>query len=747
MATKKFKVEADSNKPAKTPKAKNRWGLFSDFGMKILNETFDTKREAQKAFKEWGYTKDSEAWIEEVPADAVGKFDKKKVDSACGKGKEEVPFKPVQSATTKNIKASSDKIYYQITDEAMNVIDVAPTKSKAIALAKKLIKKSNEDSYDIYYVDETSNSESDDVYVTSVYKEDVNASTNKAVKSTMNKAVKSTMNRRKASKKTIKASASAKRRMSKKAIKASTSGNIPYDLVSMLVVLRDWVDISDDNYINSEHKALVDMSDAFYNMPLSIVSMDNLAEQMEPANQEIYNKYGKSYFYNVLKDASAIDSQISRSNVNDLIADYNDRATTFDRTFDAVQSVTTKTIKASASAKRRASKRVTCAFDEGDPWEYQESYDYYYDEEPPAHIAKELGRLAKLTDMYTDRWFEKFEELHPGERFSSVYPFPDVDEAVGYTLDEAEYSPDDIKASTEVNADLQLSRDKSDRKKYNWSDNKNDITDIDGYVQDIAEGVVERFPSLSYEITDEAITFTDENGAVVYIQPIDEIVPEQDDLDNDITELGDAIQHDNEEADWFSQEQAGDDDPDYATRAVTMSEEYVDVEDMDYITGEEDEEWPAEDLGFGYDSNGDPINESTVEELNRIAQEIVDKSEIAKYDRYADVHNFDFYMSSPYVNEKFDLTFTPEFTSEQMSANKFVNLSESVQDINAYYKIYINVRVKSGEVADISINDVECYVNNNRLSIVNIDEVAIKNWVGRLVAPVAKEIYVTTANL
>lgn len=52
-----------------------RWGLFSDYGMKILNETFDTKGEAQRAFREWGYTKDSEAWIERVPASATGRFD------------------------------------------------------------------------------------------------------------------------------------------------------------------------------------------------------------------------------------------------------------------------------------------------------------------------------------------------------------------------------------------------------------------------------------------------------------------------------------------------------------------------------------------------------------------------------------------------------------------------------------------------------------------------------------------------
>lgn len=54
-----------------------KWGMFSDYGMKLLNETFATKREAQKAFKECGYTKDSEVWIEKVPLDAVGRFDKK----------------------------------------------------------------------------------------------------------------------------------------------------------------------------------------------------------------------------------------------------------------------------------------------------------------------------------------------------------------------------------------------------------------------------------------------------------------------------------------------------------------------------------------------------------------------------------------------------------------------------------------------------------------------------------------------
>lgn len=52
-----------------------RWGLFSDYGMKLLNFTADTKKEAQKIFREMGYTKDSEAWIDKVPVDAKGRFD------------------------------------------------------------------------------------------------------------------------------------------------------------------------------------------------------------------------------------------------------------------------------------------------------------------------------------------------------------------------------------------------------------------------------------------------------------------------------------------------------------------------------------------------------------------------------------------------------------------------------------------------------------------------------------------------
>lgn len=52
-----------------------KWGLFTDYGMRILVSTFDTKRDAQREFRRNGYTKDSEAWIEKVPVDAKGQLD------------------------------------------------------------------------------------------------------------------------------------------------------------------------------------------------------------------------------------------------------------------------------------------------------------------------------------------------------------------------------------------------------------------------------------------------------------------------------------------------------------------------------------------------------------------------------------------------------------------------------------------------------------------------------------------------
>lgn len=111
-------------------------------------------------------------------------------------------------------------------------------------------------------------------------------------------------------------------RKSRKAIKESTNSKIPYDLVSMLVVIRDFRD-TDSAYVSDEHKKLVDIADAIYNNGSGIINY------MDDDYKALYNKYGKKYFDLVLKDAEALDSQVSPSNINDLLDDYSERANSF----------------------------------------------------------------------------------------------------------------------------------------------------------------------------------------------------------------------------------------------------------------------------------------------------------------------------------------------------------------------------------------------------------------------------------
>ena len=92
---------------------------------------------------------------------------------------------------------------------------------------------------------------------------------------------------------------------------------INYMLVSERAILRDYVDTLD--YMNDEHKMLVDIADFFYNNNLG-------AEYLLPEAKEVYDRYGKEYWGLVLNDMGAMDDQIgdSTSKVNDLILDYQD---------------------------------------------------------------------------------------------------------------------------------------------------------------------------------------------------------------------------------------------------------------------------------------------------------------------------------------------------------------------------------------------------------------------------------------
>ena len=116
----------------------------------------------------------------------------------------------------------------------------------------------------------------------------------------------------------------------KKYIKSSRDiRKIPYDLVSELVILRDYVDTS-EAYLNEEHKLLVDLADGLYNNGW----IDEIVSKMKSTYPEIFDKYGDDYFELILDDCSAIDSQIRPNNVQDLIDEYLAKAEEFSGSVD-----------------------------------------------------------------------------------------------------------------------------------------------------------------------------------------------------------------------------------------------------------------------------------------------------------------------------------------------------------------------------------------------------------------------------
>lgn len=95
--------------------------------------------------------------------------------------------------------------------------------------------------------------------------------------------------------------------------------NINYTLVSEGAILRDYIT---PEYINEEHERLVDIADTLYNANIPVEDWNDNPNYNYKA---LYNKYGKEYWDKVLKDMSAIDSQLTGDRQrDDLILDYND---------------------------------------------------------------------------------------------------------------------------------------------------------------------------------------------------------------------------------------------------------------------------------------------------------------------------------------------------------------------------------------------------------------------------------------
>lgn len=94
---------------------------------------------------------------------------------------------------------------------------------------------------------------------------------------------------------------------------------VPYQLVSMATILRDYLAPEDQSYRDDEHEKLSDIADSLY---ADVATPD----QFKGEYQVLYKKYGPEYFAKVLEDMEAIDGQLTTdAKVDELYADYMDR--------------------------------------------------------------------------------------------------------------------------------------------------------------------------------------------------------------------------------------------------------------------------------------------------------------------------------------------------------------------------------------------------------------------------------------
>jgi hypothetical protein len=161
------------------------------------------------------------------------------------------------------------------------------------------------------------------------------------------------------------------------------------------------------------------------------------------------------------------------------------------------------------------------------------------------------------------------------------------------------------------------------------------------------------------------------------------------------------------------------------------------------------DDFNEEDMGYGYTTNGEAISESMVDELCRIANEILEKSELAKVSSWCDIDrdSFDYWCDgSAYVSEKFTITFT--YTAELMTFNKFVK-EDAWWTPSAEHGLGFEINVKDGEIESVTYTDKYWVGNSTPLDNAAdiFDMEALEAYIGELAAPVAMDIYNGTTNI
>ena len=167
------------------------------------------------------------------------------------------------------------------------------------------------------------------------------------------------------------------------------------------------------------------------------------------------------------------------------------------------------------------------------------------------------------------------------------------------------------------------------------------------------------------------------------------------------------------------------------------------------------------DYGYGFDSNGDPIDESTVDEMYRIASEILEHSELSQLDPWTtiDEDSFEYFASSPYINVSYVIPF--DAFSDKIDINSFVDWDEvenlgvgTVDTKSGRYEIVVRFSiVVAGSQIEPAIEDIlvkdsghfNDYLSREYMQI--IDEDKFCDYISDLAAPTVNEIFSTLSNI
>lgn len=133
------------------------------------------------------------------------------------------------------------------------------------------------------------------------------------------------------------------------------------------------------------------------------------------------------------------------------------------------------------------------------------------------------------------------------------------------------------------------------------------------------------------------------------------------------------------------------------------------IETSSQICGATDD-FETDDFGFGYDMNGEPIDESTVEELERIANEIIMDSDLSTLDPYVNIieDTFDYYGTQGYganVSYKIDLTLSTRNIPMNIMDDNGASRIDYFSPFGEEGKISFVVSIHISDVVDVKLDD------------------------------------------